>query len=154
MLYLLPTHTPPLRELLEDCGSPTAVAVARALDVTPRTVFRWIEAGDAPRAARLALFWITPYGWSAHESEARRRLADWRALADARRLELDALQARFDRFARLADFGSANSPGWRDGDPGRRAELAANDGGEGVPAVPCVDVRHGLVAPLLGPGDE
>lgn len=154
MLHLIPRYLPELSQLISDCGAPSVVELSAALDVSPRTVFRWLEARAAPRAALLALYWVTPYGWSAHESEARRRLADWRALADARGAEIDALQARLARFARLADFGSANSPGWRDGDPGRGPELAANDGGIGVPPIPCVNVGHGLVPPFLGPGDD
>lgn len=153
MLYLIPRYLPELAQLIADCGAPSVVDLAAALDVSPRTVFRWLERGEAPRAVLLALYWVTPYGWSAHETEARRRLQDWRALAEARRAELDALQARLDRFARLADFGSANGPGWRDGDPGRRPELAANDGGETVPPIPGVDLWPALVPPFFRPGD-
>lgn len=114
MLYHIPAHVPPLAELVEQLGRPSAVDLARALGVTPRTVFRW-QASEAPRVARLAVFWITPAGWSAHTSEAARQLADYRALADARARECAALRGRIERLETLGDFGSANRPTMADG---------------------------------------
>lgn len=111
MLHLIPRSVPSFRELSADCGNPSAPDLARALGVTERTVYRW-QAGEAPQAARLALFWVTPWGWSAHQAEARRVLADWRMLAEARQRELDALRAEVDHLVSLGDFGSANAPRW------------------------------------------
>jgi len=39
-------------------------SVAKFLQVTERTVSRWLETGKVPRAAVLALFWETQYGRS------------------------------------------------------------------------------------------
>lgn len=110
MLHWLPRHTPALPDLLADLGHPSAAAVGRALDVTPRTVHRWVSAGHAPRTAELALFWVTSYGWSTHECEARRMLDDWRNLAAARQREADALRRELARVLAVGDFGSANQP--------------------------------------------
>lgn len=126
MLHHIPPYVPPLAELVEQLGRPSAVDLARALGVTPRTVFRWY-ADDAPRVARLAVFWITPAGWSAHTSEAARQLADWRALADARARECDTLRARIARLESLGDFGTANAPLWRDERREARQQAIAND---------------------------
>lgn len=109
MLHLIPQAVPTLAELAGDLANPTAAELAGALGVSERTVWRWMADGG-PQAARLALYWLTPWGWSAHEAEARRRLADYRALVQAQRAELDALAARIDRLAALGDFGSANAP--------------------------------------------
>lgn len=137
MLRLIPTHVPPLATLVADLTNPTAAELARALGVSERTVWRWLADGG-PQAARLALYWLTPWGWSAHAAEARRRLQDWQALAEARRVQLDALQARFDRLASLGDFGSANAP-----DYGAQARFGAAS-----PSVVLPHMRTAHLAPL------
>lgn len=109
-LHMLPRHTPALPDLLADLGHPSTPTVARALGVTPRTVHRWTAAGHAPRPVELALYWVTPYGWDHIECEARRRLDDWRGLADARLRETESLRRELARVLAVGDFGSANQP--------------------------------------------
>lgn len=109
-LHRLPRSVPPLPVLLADLGNPTTREVARALGVTERTVWRWLADGAAPRPATLALFWLTSWGWSCVESEARRAIDDARGYASALRTELDALRVELARVLSLGEFGSANSP--------------------------------------------
>lgn len=47
---------------MDECGG--MAKVAAFLHVSERTVKRWVEKGNAPRAAVLALFWETNYGRS------------------------------------------------------------------------------------------
>ena len=69
MLNRLPRQMPPLDVMLADIGNPTTREVARALDVTERTVRRWLSHGTAPRPVMLALFWVTSWGLSATDCE-------------------------------------------------------------------------------------
>lgn len=66
MINRLPRWLPTFAELIEDLGlrPETHPAVARALGVSERTIRRWI-AGKAPRVARLSLWWLSRYGYSA-----------------------------------------------------------------------------------------
>ncbi|MDO8440080.1 MAG: hypothetical protein Q7S97_02570 [Polaromonas sp.] len=59
------THTPPLSCLLDDLLTSDSGAIARHLDVTPRTLERWKAADQAPRTAMLALFYETRWGFTA-----------------------------------------------------------------------------------------
>jgi hypothetical protein len=52
-----------MRTFVQEMGGPQKVA--KFLQVTERTVFRWLEKGKVPRAAVLALYWETQYGRSA-----------------------------------------------------------------------------------------
>jgi len=70
MLNRIPRGVPPLPVILDALGNPSTDKVARALDVSPSTVRRWIAAGEAPRAAMLALFWLTPWGHSQVDADA------------------------------------------------------------------------------------
>lgn len=51
------THTPLLSCLLDDLLTSDTGAIARHLDVAPRTLERWKAADQAPRIALLALFY-------------------------------------------------------------------------------------------------
>jgi hypothetical protein len=48
------------REFVHELGG--AKSVAKYLEVTERTVLRWLSEGNVPRAAVLALYWETQYG--------------------------------------------------------------------------------------------
>lgn len=110
MLNRLPRQMPPLDVMLADIGNPTTREVARALDVTERTVRRWLSHGTAPRPVMLALFWVTSWGLSATDCETFNTAMLNRGLAVALKEEIGRLQARLDRLGRIADFGSANDP--------------------------------------------
>lgn len=110
MLQHLPVHVPPLSDLLADLGNPRAALVAKALDVTPRTVQRWIASDDAPLSCRLALFYVTRYGRSAVNAAAENDAQIFRtshliAQADAERRTRDV-----QRLLAAGDFGTANDP--------------------------------------------
>ncbi len=109
-LQKLPRQMPPLSALLRDLGDPKPAAVARALGVSERTCWRWVADDEAPRAALLALFWLTSWGWSEVEAEARHTLTTAHALSDALQRENTALRAEIGRLQALGDFGSANDP--------------------------------------------
>lgn len=101
---------PPLDVMLGDIGSPSATALAKALDVSARTVRRWLQHGHAPRAAMLSIFWLTRWGQHAVHCEAHNAAQLHAGMAAALRTEINRLQAQLDRLARIGDFGSANDP--------------------------------------------
>jgi hypothetical protein len=108
MLSRAPRALPALPLLLADLGNPSAARIGRALGVSERTAWRWLAAGDAPRPATLALYWLTSWGWSAIEADARNRVAMAEAMAAALARERDALQAENARLRACGDFGCAN----------------------------------------------
>lgn len=110
MLPRLPRSVPPAAVLLADLGDPTAASLADSLGVSVRTVWRWRERDEWPRAALLALYFASRWGWSEVASDARWQVATHRALADARQLEIERLTAEVRRLAALACYGSANEP--------------------------------------------
>lgn len=112
MLYRLPRHLPPPAVMLQDLGNPTADTLGAALGVSQRTVWRWRADDDAgwPRAALLALFFASRWGWSAVQSDALHRVQLAEALAAARADELQQLRAQLRRVEGLGDFGASNAP--------------------------------------------
>jgi hypothetical protein len=69
MLHRIPRQIPDLQTLLDDLGRPRTESIARALGVSPSTARRWVAAGNAPRSALLALFWLTRWGHSAVDAD-------------------------------------------------------------------------------------
>lgn len=110
MLTQLPTYVPPLSVMLPDLGNPPPAAIARALDVSPATVRRWIAADRAPRAVMLSLFWLTRWGRSEIDCRAVNDARIQSGLASSLRSEVARLEKRVRRICRIADFGSANDP--------------------------------------------
>lgn len=110
MLNRLPAHLPPLWMLIDDIGRPSARKIAKALDVTERTVQRWIKADKAPRAAMFALFWLTRWGHSAVHCEAHNDAILQASIARNLSDQLKRLQSQLEHVARIADFGAANDP--------------------------------------------
>jgi len=91
MLNRIPRNIPPLSTLLAELGA-TPRAVARVLQVSERTVKNWLSAENEPWAVRIALFWLTRWGYSIistdSQNEARLYAALARSQADyIRRLE-------------------------------------------------------------------
>lgn len=100
-----------LRDVMADLPPGTTPAdVARFLDVSERTVWRWLSQDDCPRAALLALWFCTRAGQ--HEisnhvgNEARLLHGMLRSAQDAAQVA----QKRLAQVLTLADVGSANAP--------------------------------------------
>lgn len=110
MKYLAPRATPALSQLLPDLGNPSPREIARFLDVTERTVFRWHAADKAPRAAMLALFWESSYGLSALNAELHNAALVHKSHADSLARHVVNLERRIARLEKIGDFGSSNVP--------------------------------------------
>ena len=109
MLNRLPKSTPSFQALLEDIGSPSDQAIAKALGVTTRTIKTWRTKG-APRPVLLSLFWITRWGMSETNAEVL-DLSDMHYnLTVAQRLEIKRLHSVIDQLQRIGQFGAANDP--------------------------------------------
>lgn len=104
---------PSFELMLQDLPA-TPAQLARHLDISPRTMQRYMAEAAAPRAVMLAMFWETRWGRSAADCEA----ANWAALHYRRaeiaerqnvalRRQLVALEA-----ALAESHGAANSPVW------------------------------------------
>lgn len=109
-LHRMPRDLPSLALILDDLGRPAPAAWGRAIGVSERTAWRWQAAGTAPRAAMLALYWLTGWGWSAIESEARYAVDLLRQYRRATDAEIASLRAEIGRLQALGDFGCANDP--------------------------------------------
>lgn len=95
--------------MLDDLGNPKPAELARALGVTPRTVFRWLaEPDQTPRPVLLSLFWLTRWGMSAIDAEAVNAARLHAAMVAGLRSELDRLRAELARVVAAGDFGCAN----------------------------------------------
>ena len=109
-LHLIPRSLPGFAATAAAVGGNPA-AMGQALGVSERTIWRWLAADAAPRPAHLALFWVTPAGWSLMHSEAAHRLETAALLADSLRLELTEERAQCARLLRMGyGGGSANAP--------------------------------------------
>ena len=69
MLSTLPNFVPSLSILVDDLGA-RPNQIANALDVSERTLRRWIAKDQAPRPVMLALFYCSTWGRSAVHCEA------------------------------------------------------------------------------------
>jgi hypothetical protein len=110
MLELLPKTIPPLPILLDDCGAPSAKKLAKALGVTERTVSRWLARGHAPRAAMLAIFWVTRWGQSNVHCKAHNDAVLYAGYVSCLTAEVAKLRRQLELVGQLGDFGAANDP--------------------------------------------
>lgn len=112
MLHTLPRprDLPDWAQTLEDLGRPTNETLAQVLGVTARTVARWNAAGEAPRAALMALWPATRWGRSSLDAQLHNEAALYRALAESRRRQVDALKRRLLQAEAAASGGAANAP--------------------------------------------
>lgn len=62
MLHRLPKAVPPLGVMVHNIGNPHPRDLARALGVSTRTVYHWLQHDDAPRPVMLSIFWLTKWG--------------------------------------------------------------------------------------------
>jgi hypothetical protein len=117
MLDRQPKLMPSLADMLADLGHPSAKTVAKALGISQRTVYHWMQAGCAPRPAMLALFWVTKWGMQWVEADLFNLAQNHMGLSQAMqrelvqaRAEIQTLQEQIGRLGRLGEFGSANDP--------------------------------------------
>jgi len=97
--------------MLEDLGNPSPRALAKALDVTPRTVSRWIaDPENTPRPVMLSLFWLTRWGQSQVDCEAVNTARMYRGFTESLRTENARLKNELARLVSAGDFGCANDP--------------------------------------------
>ena len=105
-----PRSLPIWQLVLEDLGCPPAHRVARTLGVSERTVYRWNQAGCAPRMALLALFWLTRWGRSEVDTRATNdailAVSYVRSLTDRVR----QLEVELQHVLAISDTGAANGP--------------------------------------------
>lgn len=106
----LPSWVPIWQLILEDLGDPPAARVARALNLSVRTVRRYNRAGSAPKSVCLALFWLTRWGRSAVHTQATNDAIVACGYVDALRRQVAQLQLQLDHVLRRSDVGSANAP--------------------------------------------
>lgn len=104
------THTPPLSYLLDDIFERDLNKVAKFLGVTPATLKRWKSAGHAPRAAMLALFYESRWGYSLMYTTAFNAETVARQEVDSLKRKNAALLVRIARLEATGDFGAANAP--------------------------------------------
>ena len=107
------THTPPLSLLLDDMFEKNPKKVAKHLGVTVATLKRWKAADHAPKAAMLALFYESRWGYSLLYTTAYNAETMARGLADSLQRTNDALRVRIARLEALGNFESANEPIWK-----------------------------------------
>jgi hypothetical protein len=101
---------PPLWMLIDDIGRPSPRQIAKALDVTERTVKRWLQADQAPRTVMCSLFWLTRWGQHAVHCEAHNDAVMQAGMARNLRDQIERLQQQLAHLGRIADFGAANDP--------------------------------------------
>jgi predicted DNA-binding transcriptional regulator AlpA len=105
-----PVSLPIWHAILEDLADPPVHRVARVLGLSRRTVYRYNQTGQAPRAAILALYWLTRWGRSAVHTQAVNDAALAFAVARQRDDEVARLKMQLGRLESLGSFGSANAP--------------------------------------------
>ncbi len=96
-----------LRALLDQLHA-TPLDAAKFLDVTERSIWRWLSDGTAPRAALLALWHETPAAREAQENHAAAGVGYDRGLSGALKINLAKEGARLARLVAIADTGAAN----------------------------------------------
>lgn len=89
-----PRTVPTWDLILDDLGRPNAARIAKVLGIGRSTVYRWIEAHQAPKMACLALFWLTRWGHSEIHTSATNDAILTAQLARSLHEECQALRAR------------------------------------------------------------
>jgi hypothetical protein len=107
------TYTPPLSVLLDDMFEKNPKKVAKHLGVTVATLKRWKDTDNAPRAALLALFYESRWGYSLLYTTAFNAETVAREESKSLRRTNDTLRVRIARLEALGNFESANEPIWK-----------------------------------------
>ena len=102
-------HGAMLRDLLADLHATPAQA-AKYLQVTERSIFRWLSDGSAPYAVLAALWHETPRGREAGALDVGNELVIVRGLARSTGAALAAESARLVRLLSISDTGASNDP--------------------------------------------
>lgn len=105
-----PLDVPSWDVILDDLGRPSPQRIARVLGVGRSTVYRWNLASNAPRAACLALFWLTRWGRSQVHTQAVNDAQMAAALARGLGDELWRVERQLARIMALANTSAANQP--------------------------------------------
>lgn len=105
-----PRSLPIWQAILDDLSNPPPARVAKVLGVGTRTVYRWNRTGKAPRAACLALFWLTRWGRSEVHCAAVNDATAAFGLARALDAEVRQLRTQLAHVLALDASGAANSP--------------------------------------------
>lgn len=110
MLNLIPRHTPPLSVLMDDLRL-TPASMARILQVSERSVYRWMSKDHAPRPVMLSLFFVSRWGVGTICAETENAARMWagfaRCLIEARgagsmRLNIETAAANRDQWTRFS----------------------------------------------------
>ena len=98
-----------LRALISDLHA-TPAQVAKYLQVTERSVFRWLADDSAPFAVLACLWHETPTGRESSALDVGNALVIERGLARARGDDLTRESAKLARLLAITDTGAANDP--------------------------------------------
>jgi len=107
---------PSVLQLLESISYPDA-SVAEYLGVTTTTLRRYAATERAPKAAKLALFWLSPWGKSHLDADTANAISMHVQLNRILRNENAALKNYIRQLEQVGSFGAANAPKF---DPGRQ----------------------------------
>lgn len=102
-------HGAMLRGLLDDLQATPADA-AKFLQVTERSVWRWLADGSAPFAALAALWHETPHGRHVTACDVGNEVAIYSGLAQAHESACNTKTLQLERLIAIGDFGCANDP--------------------------------------------
>lgn len=89
-----PAALPIWEVILDDLGRPPVRRISKVLGVGQSTVYRWNQHGQAPRAACLALFWLTRWGRSLIDAQATNDAVLYAGYARSLQADLDAVRLR------------------------------------------------------------
>ena len=106
----LVSRLPDFDQLYEALPDNRPLVICKYLGVSPQTLRRWRAAHDAPRIAKLAMYWESPWGAALVASTAQNGEMYAKQHAAGLLRENAALRVRIDRLESLGDFGSANQP--------------------------------------------
>lgn len=98
-----PRELPPWELIINDLNKPSAVQIARTLDVGVSTVFRWQKTGNVPRSAVMALFWLTRWGHSLIDTSATNDAIFYANMCRALQLENAGLKSHIELLGRQRD---------------------------------------------------
>lgn len=104
------SNPPSLSIILDGLFTHSDAALAKQLAVSVKTFKRWRLSDDAPRAARLALFYESKWGYSLLYTESFNRVTMLQQEVNSLRRENAALVARLARLMALGNFGASNAP--------------------------------------------
>jgi hypothetical protein len=98
-----------LRTLIDDLHA-TPAEVAKFLQVTERSVWRWLSEGSAPFPVLAALWHETPTGRHTTALDVGNEVAIYRGLAGAHEKAHSQAVDTLARLLAIGDFGAANDP--------------------------------------------